>query len=100
MASDNRRQHERVDFSRPIRVTAPTPQEGSGIDLSAGGVSVRLPAQIAVGSAVQVDLFGDGKPLPGTVRLSLPHPDGGFRLGIQWQAENGQLVAKWKSMPK
>jgi PilZ domain len=100
MGEDNRRKHERIEFTRPIRVTAPTPMDGTGIDLSAGGASVRLPAQIAVGSAVQVDLFGDGKAVPGTVRLSLPHPDGGFRVGIQWAQENARLVADWQSRSK
>jgi PilZ domain len=100
MANDNRRQHERLDFSRPIRITAPSAMDGSGIDLSVGGVSVRVPTALPVGSAVQVDLFGDGAAVPGTVRLSIPHPDGGFKLGIQWQAENAALVSKLQSMLK
>jgi hypothetical protein len=55
---------------------------------------VHVPVPLSEGSRVEVDILAAGAPVRGTVRRITPHPDGGFRLGIEWHLENGDLVPK------
>jgi len=98
MADKNKRAYERIPFTNPVRIRTPAAVDGTGIDLGAGGVAVRVPTPLAQGSTVQVDLLGAGAPVSGTVRGSAPHPAGGFRLGIKWHVENGQLVSRMREL--
>lgn len=98
MANQNKRVYDRFPFANPVHILTPTAMDGSGIDLGVGGVAVRVAAPLSAGSAVEVDLFGTGEPVPGTVRGSAPHPAGGFRLGIKWHAENGHLASALRQM--
>lgn len=94
--ADSKRSHDRVPFAIPVKISKPSPMEGVGIDLGVGGVAVHMAQPVAEGSKVEVDLFGDGETVGGTVRRTAPHPDGGFHVGIQWHEENGHMLAKWQ----
>ena len=98
MAEKNKRVYDRMPFATPVRLRTPAALEGSGIDLGIGGVAVRVPTAVSEGSAVEVNLFRTGEPVPGTVRWSAPHPAAGFRLGIKWQEENGHLVTAMRQL--
>ena len=93
MAGDNQRAHDRIPFAGLVMFRNPPGVNGTGIDLSNGGMSVQTAVPLSEGSAVELDL-GDGTPVSGTVRRSVPHPTSGFQLGIKWQVENGHLVRK------
>jgi len=94
MANKNKRTHARFPFGTLVRISKRIEVDGTGIDLGVGGVAVHVAVPISEGSPVEVDLFAAGAPVPGVVRQSVPHPDGGFRLGIEWRLDNGELAPK------
>ena len=96
--ADSQRKNERIPFTGTVKVHSPTVQDGTGMDIAPGGVSIRVPKALPEGTTVAMEFFGDGKTVHGTVRRSAPHHDGGVRLGIQFQEENGMIVSKWQSM--
>jgi hypothetical protein len=96
--ADSQRKNERVPFTGRVKVHTPTMQEGTGVDLAVGGVSIHVPHHLPEGSPVVVELFGDGNPVEGTVRRVTPHEAGGVRLGIHFHEENGHIVSRWQAL--
>ena len=100
MAGNSQRNYDRVPFAMPVRISKPSPMEAMGLDLGVGGIAVHMAEPVAEGSHVEMEFFGDGTVVTGTVRKSTPQEGGGFRLGIQFHEENGHLVSAWQSKSK
>ncbi len=92
--ADSQRKSERVPFNQPLRIRKPTPMDGKGVDIAAGGMGVEVSQAIAEGTAVELELFGGAAVVAGTVRKVLPGAAGAHRLGIQFAKEEPGLVAK------
>jgi hypothetical protein len=95
MADASQRKTERVAYTGPVRFRKPSAMEGKGIDIAAGGMGAEAPQPVALGTPVEIELFG-GTVVPGVVRMSAALPGGGVRLGIQFTTEDPSLVAKAK----
>ncbi|HEX7927750.1 MAG TPA: PilZ domain-containing protein [bacterium] len=95
MADASQRKNERVPFTGPVRFRKPAAMDGKGIDIAPGGMGAEAPQPVAVGTPVEIELFG-GTVVPGVVKMSAALPGGGVRLGIQFASEDPSLVAKAK----
>lgn len=91
-----RRVEERVPFTEHLRILKPSVLHGTGADISAKGICIQIPQTIAEGTAVELELFGGTAFVKGTVKKAAPGIRG-FRIGIEFQAEQPALLAKAKA---
>jgi hypothetical protein len=92
--ADSQRKTERVPYNQPVKIRKPSPMDGKCVDLAAGGMGVEVAQPIPEGSGIEVELFGGGAVVQGTVRKVLPGSGGSHRLGIQFTKEDPTLVAR------
>lgn len=88
---NDRRRHERLPFDREIHFGADSPQAAAGIDLSSGGVGFLSPEVAALGNEVEVAFLERSVAVRGIVR-SVTRVDDGYRVGIQFLAEEPEVV--------
>ena len=86
-----RRRHQRVKLEATCELEIPDwhGSEGRAIDVSPGGICMRLPDSVSVGdnlifSVVQPD--GEAFEINAEVRFVKEMPEGDYLVGLRWQA--------------
>ena len=92
--ADSQRKNERIPFTQPVKIRKPSAMNAMGVDLAPGGMGVEVTQAIAEGTGIELELFGGGAVVQGTVRKLLPGSGGSHRLGIQFSKEDPSLVAR------
>lgn len=87
------RRTERIPFIEPVQIRKPEPMLTQGVDLGVGGIGLRARKAIALGTAVELELFGGRAIFLGTVRWCQPLGSG-FRIGVQFREEDASLIAQ------
>jgi hypothetical protein len=82
----------RNTFFEPVKIRKPEEMLTQGVDLGSGGMGLRATKALAVGTAVELELFGGRAIFLGTVRWCQPIGSG-FRIGIQFREEDTPVVA-------
>jgi hypothetical protein len=83
----------RIPFPEPVQIRKPIQATTQGVDLGPGGIGLRSPVQLAIGTAVELELFGGRAIFLGTVRWVQPLGSG-FRIGVQFPQEDASLIAQ------
>lgn len=88
---NDRRRHQRLPLGREIHFGADSLQAVSGIDLSYGGVGFLAQDVVPLGDEVDVAFLERSVAVRGIVR-SVMRVDDGYRVGIQFLAEEPEVV--------
>ena len=90
MSSENRAT-ERHPYEEDIRVLSPQEIAGRAVDIGAGGIGIVIPVELAVGTAVELEILSGHAITYGTVCWSSQEEDG-FRIGIQFRTEDWKII--------
>ena len=87
----------RVPFDEPVQMRLPQEFSARGVDLGAGGIGILSPVDLPAGQNVELAIF-EGRALThGTVRWARA-TEGGFRLGIQFEEEDWNVIELVQSL--
>jgi hypothetical protein len=87
----------RVPFTQEVRIVAPLPAVGKGVDIGAGGIGALFPIELEKGQAVEILILDGAATAHGTVRWV--RPEGGqFRTGIQFREEDWAIMELIESL--
>jgi hypothetical protein len=88
---EQRRATHRVHFAEEVRILAPVPMMGRGVDIGAGGIGLIVPKEIPAGRMVEIVILEGVATAYGTVRWS--RRDGeSWRVGIQFREEDWAIM--------
>ena len=81
----------RHDFKGEVEFLSPRACTGQGIDLTEGGIGVKVPDPFAAGEIVKLKILGGRLIVQGTVRWC-EGASGQYRVGIQFEAEDLDIL--------
>jgi len=96
-SGDEQRTTRRVPFKQEVRILAPLPMVGQGVDIGAGGIGAIFPVELEKGKMVEILILDGAATAYGTVRWVRPG-GGQFRTGIQFREEDWAIMESIASL--
>mgnify|MGYP001588056463 CR=1 FL=1 len=88
---NERRRHERLPYRTEIHCGGENLAAAEGVDLSVGGIGFLVPDGVKIGDEVEVAFLDRSVAVKGVVR-SLRETEGGFHVGVQFNADEREVV--------
>lgn len=89
---ENRRRHARYPFTDAVQCRAGSVLDGSGVDISVGGIGFTTAHELSPGTPVEIVLLNNSVSIKGEVRFRREAATGRFRVGVAFEQPQVDIV--------